>query len=330
MAIDATTFSPKEFRVWIKQESVNSGTSALATTGMYQLDVDSVGFPSLNVNQVLDVRTGAGRTLKSQDFFQDNTMRVVELSISGTLHNDAGHNLLLQNITNNTSDPIILASGYTPPDIAYNPSSPDTSGKTFTIVISPPDHTDGNTIEMFGCVCTSFNFSADTGTEGGRYKFNATVKTGLKPDLAEDTSLAGDNAYANTTDMFLSGASVKQIKGADVVMDSFGVTIENDAVFSGFSTSGYEVVNRVSEAMVTAEAVVKYDANTKAFAHDFNTQSAPFASAFTLTNTAKYGVLITNGVFTDVSYNEGDYMQVNVALKSVDNGSDSLIAVDIA
>ena len=36
---------------------------------MYQLDVDSVGMPSLNVNR-LDVRSGAGRTFKDEDFFK--------------------------------------------------------------------------------------------------------------------------------------------------------------------------------------------------------------------------------------------------------------------
>ena len=80
---------------------------------MYQLDVDSVGMPSLNVNQVLDVRSGVGRTLKDEDVFQDNTLRVVELSISGTMHNDAGHKLLLQNICNDVSGDIAVVSDFT-------------------------------------------------------------------------------------------------------------------------------------------------------------------------------------------------------------------------
>ena len=97
MAISAHAFSPKEFTCWIKNEAT-CGTSVLASSGMYQLDVDSVSYPSLNVTQTLDVKSGVGATLKAEDFFQDNKMRVVELSLSGTLHDDVGHRLLLANI----------------------------------------------------------------------------------------------------------------------------------------------------------------------------------------------------------------------------------------
>jgi hypothetical protein len=58
MAISAHAFSPKEFTCWIKNEAT-CGTSVLASSGMYQLDVDSVSYPSLNVTQTLDVRSGA-------------------------------------------------------------------------------------------------------------------------------------------------------------------------------------------------------------------------------------------------------------------------------
>ena len=62
-------FSPKEYSLWIINEGT-AGTSALHASNMYQLDVDSVGMPSLNVNQALDVKTGLGRTLKDEDFFK--------------------------------------------------------------------------------------------------------------------------------------------------------------------------------------------------------------------------------------------------------------------
>ena len=69
-------FSPKEWEVWVIGENP-AGTTGNATSGMYQLDVDSISMPSLNVNQQLDVRSGVGRTLKTKDFYQDNNLRVV-------------------------------------------------------------------------------------------------------------------------------------------------------------------------------------------------------------------------------------------------------------
>ena len=97
-------FSPKDFKAWIVEETTagNAGainpTAPVITSGLYQLDVDSVSMPSLNVNQNLDVRTSVGRVLHSNDFFQDNAMRATEVSLSGTYHNDVGHILLMQSV----------------------------------------------------------------------------------------------------------------------------------------------------------------------------------------------------------------------------------------
>lgn len=329
MALSGIAFSPKEWSVWVKVEGT-AGTSSLAATGMYQLDVDSVGFPSLNVNQVLDVRTGAGRTLKAEDFFQDNKLRTVELSLSGTLHNDVGHKLLLQNIANDFTTDITIDSGETPPEVKYGQTNSLGAEETMTVVLRSPDHTDGNSIVLVGCVVTSFNISADTGTEGGRYKFNATVQTGKVPTLNESTTLAGGTGFDNTTDLFLSTATAKKINNAEVMMQSFGCTIENPAVFAGVSSTGYEAVGRGAEVSVTAESSVKYDTNTKGFVNAFDTQTSAMSSnAFVITSANAWGVDIQNAVFTDASFNEGDFMQVNVALKSVDDGTDPLITVDV-
>ena len=97
MATVAHPFSPKEWKAAVVSDATNAGATGIGTT-MNQLDVDSISFPSLNVTQAMDVRSGVGHTLKDEDFFQDNKMRVVELSLSGTLHDDVGHRLLLANI----------------------------------------------------------------------------------------------------------------------------------------------------------------------------------------------------------------------------------------
>ena len=96
-------FSPKDFKAWIVEET-DTGNNAGAldapaiTSGLYQLDVDSVTFPSIAPNQNLDVRSSIGRVLHSEDFFQDNVMRTTEVSLSGTYHNDVGHILLMQSV----------------------------------------------------------------------------------------------------------------------------------------------------------------------------------------------------------------------------------------
>lgn len=330
MTLVSHAFSPKEFQVWIISDDTNAGDSGIHASNMYQLDVDSVGMPSLNVNQVLDVRSGVGRTLKDEDVFQDNTLRVVELSISGTMHNDAGHKLLLQNICNDVSGDIAVASGFAPATQLYGSAVANTAS-ALTVVIKSSDHSNQKSLEMSGMVVTNFALSADSATEGGRYKFSATLQSGVKPDLAEASTVAGSNVYANTTDCFLSSGSGIKVFNTDVILQSFTATIDSPAVFTGFKSTGYQQVSRGAEIAVTAETTVKYDGNTKGFINSFDTQATALSgNMFVITNNNAFGLDMQNGVLTNVAYNEGDIMMLDVAMKAVDDGTDALISFDVS
>lgn len=343
MAKSGVAFSPKEFSVWVRGET-DAGTSAIGTS-MYQLDVDSVGFPTLNATQVLDVRSG-GRFLKDADFFQDNTMRVTEFSISGTMHNDTGHNLLMQNIANDYSGDVSVAATYSPPAIQYDDGSGSAAsntnaGDTITVVLAGPDENTGSaniqvtnsqTLELAGCVVTNFTLSADMGTEGGRYKFSATLQTGKIPDL-DETTVVGGTPYANNTDKLFSSSSEHLVKNIEVVMHSFTATLENPAVFYGVSSNGYEGVTRGSEFGVTFDTQIKYDALTKGLVNTFDGQGTTGITTdnlFKFTNAQAFGVDIDNGILTNVAYSEGDIMMLDVSMKAVDDGTDELLIVDLS
>ena len=333
-------FSPKEYSCWIINEAGNAGTSALHASNMYQLDVDSVGFPSLNVTQALDVKTGLGRTLKDADFFQDNKARVVELSLSGTLHNDAGHLILLRNIANDYSADVDIATGIQPPTIKYG-SAVATTGDTFTVVIKAVDPSVGAAVNLddnknyvfAGCVCTNFSISADMGTEGGRYKFSATVQTGYAPNLNEVSprNAIGSNNYTNATDTTLASTSGHLVYNLSCIMSSFTCTIDYPAVFVGVTSNGFDVVNRGSECAVTVDTQIKLDDVTKGLPHSFDTQTAyNTTDSFKIVNSANYGIEIENMVLTNVAMSEGDVMMLDCSLKSVDDGSESLATFDVA
>jgi hypothetical protein len=331
-------FSPKEFQLWIASDATNSGTSGIHASNMYQLDVDSVGFPSLNVNQVLDVRNGVGATLKDEDFFQDNKLRVVELSISGTLHDDVGHRLLLANIcgaaeADDTNQSI--ASGHKIAGFKYG-AAVTNNASSLTAIIRPSDHTNQRSLEMSGCVVTNFSISADTGTEGGRYKFSATLQTGKVPDLNESAvdsgePTAGGTGYANTTDTTLASASGIKVYGIDALLNSFTTTIDYPAVFTGITSTGYEVVSRGVECAVTHECQIKYDGETKTLVNSFDTQSGSLdGNSFVIVNNGKFGIQTDNAVLTNVAYSEGDIMMLDASLKAVDDGTDALVVVDLS
>lgn len=329
MAKVAHAFSPKEWRVFVVSDTTNAGATGIALqAGMNQLDVDSISFPSLNPTQSIDVRSGVGRTLKDEDFFQDNIMRVPEFQLSGILHNDAGHRLLAQNICNDVTADIDVAFAFAPASQVYG-AAVTNAASSLTFVFQPSDITNQQGMEFFGCVVTAFSISADGNTDGGQYKWSATVQTGKVPDLAS-TTIPTMNIYANGDIPLLSSSSAHQVFAIDVVMSSFSVNIESPAVFTGTSATGYEVVSRGAEIAVTADTQIKYDGNTKGLINSFDTQTAAkIAAMFTIVNNNAFGVAIANGVFTNVALAEGDLMMLDCSIKAVDNGSVNLLTFDV-
>jgi hypothetical protein len=98
-------FSPRDFKAWVIEETTTGNANGATpnapaiTSSLYQLDVDSVAFPSLSPNQVTAIRSRGGRVLHKSDFFQDNEMRAIEVSLSGTFHKDVGTTMLMQSVT---------------------------------------------------------------------------------------------------------------------------------------------------------------------------------------------------------------------------------------
>ena len=333
MATSAHSFSPKEFRCFVISDATNAGATGLHASTMNQLDVDSISMPSLNVTQTLDVKSGVGATLKDEDFFQDNKMRVVELSLSGTLHDDVGHRLLLANIcgaaqaddTNQT-----IAAGHKIVSQLYG-AAVTNNASSLTVVLQPSDISNQTGLELFGCVVTNFSISADSGSEGGLYKWSATLQTGKTPDLASTTNVTGGTLYANGTTTTLGSASVTKIFNKDAMINGFTTTIDYPAVFSGHSSTGYQLVGRGAECSVTHDCQVKYDSETKALISSFDGQTAALAeNMFIIANDGNFGVDTANGVLTNVAYSEGDIMMLDVSIKAVDDGTDELLIVDLS
>ena len=325
-------FSPKDFKAWVIEEAT-TGTIPTITSGLLQLDVDSVSMPSLNVNQNLTPRSSLGRVLHANDFFQDSTVRATEVTLSGTYHNDTGHIILMQSACG-------VALAATIADVTIPTASSTVSGlygtteadKTFTLVLAPPDTTDGYNIIMSGCLCTNFSISAEAGSDGGLYKWSATISSGQKP-ITNNTATEAGTVYSvapYSINTLTSATTVNSI--ASTVLSGFSVTIDSPAVYSGFSATGYAAFARAPELSVTATAKVKYDLVTRPILNNFNTQTAHDAAGmFTMTQaTATHcSIAIGAGVLTNVALSEGDIMMLDVEIKAVNVGSD-VISFDLA
>ena len=324
-------FSPRDFKAWVIEEAT-TGTAPTLTSGLYQLDVDSVSFPSLSPNQVTANRSRSGRVLHKDDFFQDNEIRALEVSLSGTFHKDVGTTILMQSVTGSSIGTavadVVLGATPTGKSGKYGETEGD---KTFTLVLAPPDTTDGFNTVMVGCLCTSFTISADMTADGGLYKFEATISSGRNP-ITNNTDAEDGTAYGSGLITLISATSADIYVGAiqAPVISSFSTTIESPAVYTGFSSSGYHSFARGAEFTVSANATVKYDLATKPLYNSFNTQTAVTEGNFFAIPQASNncGISMANGFLTDVTFNEGDAMMLDVAMQGVSDGSTNIIEFD--
>ena len=332
-------FSPKDFKAWVIEET-DTGNNAGAldapaiTSNLLQLDVDSESMPSLNVNQVLEKRTSVGRVLHANDFFQDNVLRATEVSLSGTYHNDTGHLLLMQsacgvNLNASVADVTIPTASTTVSGL-YGSGTED--NKTFTLVLAPPDTTDGYNIVLVGCLCTNFTISADSGTDGGIYKWSATISTGCKP-ITNNTATEAGTAYSSTPISIATLTSATTINSVtSTVLSSFSVAIDSPAVYSGVAATGYAAFARGAELAVTCSAQVKYDSVTRPLLNNFNTQTDHDAADFftmTQATATDCSIAIGAGVLTNVALSEGDIMMLDIEGKAVNVGND-IISFNLA
>lgn len=334
MAISTAAHSPKEFQFLIAEQDT-FGTFE-TTNNMHALDVDSVGTPSLNPTQVLDVRNGS-RVLQKEDFFQDVKASVKELSVSGTATTNA-LDLLLENITGEAEGSAGSIYSFASDQATTNVGVGSTSqaGTLLSIVITSA----GNDADLAfkDCVCTSLTLNADTGTEGGRIKFSATFQTGSAVEDLTDAATTVDTTFAASENYFMTNfsAGYRKIYGVDdLIMSSFSMTMENPAVFTGVTSTGYEVISRAGEFSVTLDATVKYDGHTRGSFERFNNQTQEGATAAqpTLLNhqlalaADNFGISIPKTVLTNVAFNEADVMMLDLSVKGVGDGSNPLVEV---
>ena len=332
MTLRADTYSPKGFGVLVGFEST---TGTKKVDALVSMDIDSVGFPSLNPVQSMEVRSGAGATAKLVDAFKTNKGTVKEISISGNAYHTSVLNLLT-NLTGDTSSPVQVAFGHTGTDIVRGGGSVSDFTKTMTVVIESPG-TDHDLI-FSGCVVTAMSFSGDMGTEGGRIKYSATFKTGDVPELSAG-SLNAATLYSAGTQRDMTGWTITTLGGiADTVMSNFTLNLEHDAHFIGFDTNGNpEVIGRGAEFVATLDAQIVYNVDSEALISTFESGAAFTTSGAivcgndaTIGSQSLFGFHIDTSSLTNAAYSEGDVMMLDTSWKALALATGHLIEITCA
>lgn len=328
MAISATSVSPKDFQLGIIKEAT-AGTAVVSSMNL--INIDSLELPALNPLQVTDVRHGTGRTLKQVDTFASNKVTVKEISFSG-IADSTILPILLENITQDSSgvgasgdDLYEVLNNYEPSAIDIGTTTDSDNSMTFTVAV---DNAVNSSYSMVfkGCVLTSLTINGDIGEESGRVKMSGTFKTGMVPDLSPSSAPTfGSTAHFNNN-YFVTDFDTTKVAGvADCVLKSFSLTIENDAQFMGFDSSGnYQVIQRaLPEVIATCDSVVKYDGNTQALIESFEGQSFGDDTGHVdidlqmSSGTNKIGIDIDHTLMTDVSFSEEEAMFLSISQKAI-------------
>jgi len=319
-------YSSKQFSFLIAMQddmgTLNPNSSGTPDNPYLAVDVDSIGTPSLNLTQVLEPRNGS-RVLQATDFFQDNKNKVIEISVSGTATTEV-LDMLLGNITQGDTVPYGIASSG---DISSFTSGTEnqTANQILSIMFKTP--ATGHGMAFKDCFCTSLSLTGDAGTEGGRIKFSATFKTGSLPvlnqsDIGIDTAISQNNYFMR--DWVSAQRVLAGITG--VLVNNFTLNIENDVIFSGLTSTGFEHMARVSEVIATADFNVKYDDLTDVLIENYHDQVSGASEGALMMGTdgtpsdGEFEFKFANSIITNAALSEGDVMALDVSVKAVGAG----------
>ena len=335
MAISTAAYSPKEFQFLIAEQDAFGTIEASGGNNYHAVDVDSIGSPSLNPVQGLEVRTGS-RVLQATDFFQDVKTSVKELSVSGTAGTPV-LDMLLENIMGEAEG---SASGvYTftsSADVQSVGTGASSQAGTLLSVVIKSAFTTNADLSFKDCVVTNLVISGDAGTEGGRIKFSATFQTGATVEDLTDATTAVDTPFAASVHTMnaWTDPDYRQVVGVNsLLLSSFSLSLDNPASFAGATTAGYELVARAGEFSATLDVTTKYDDKTEDMFEVLNGQSSGASKGATLLNNdgslsdTAFGISMPASVLTNVAFNEGDIMMLDLSVKAIGSGVGSSTAL---
>jgi hypothetical protein len=334
MSLDAAGYSSSQFKMSIKAETT-IGTAL--TSSMNLLNISGITFPTITPTQVLDVRSGDGRTSKVADAYISEKHTIKEISFSGYA-DQTTLPILLQAITTTAVATDVGPSSYdvpfnyTPPELQIGASA-STNTKTFTVAFISPEAGDDHSIIFKGCVLSSLSLSMDMGTESGRVTMSGTFQTASTPSYGQSAPTSMTVFSANNyflTDMH----STRKVAGiSNCVIASLTLNIENPRNFLGFNGSTAEpesIISAIPEININLDASIKYDDNTGGLDSTFksgSTVSTELSNHGTWSSASTFGIKIDYGKITGLTMSENSAQFFDVSIKGMAHTSGDVIQI---
>jgi hypothetical protein len=344
MTINTAAISPKEFGIFIAEEST---VGTVATGSAFKgIEVESISMPTFNDLRVMEQRSGSdGRVVNEDDLLQHEAGAVHEISISGVLtlenapillENAFGKEVAASTANGETANFITMASGYEHVHFLHGAGS---SGGHNTISILIQGHSVVNSsYRMKSCVITSLTLSANSQENGGRFNFEMTAQTRDTVSSAPGARESSPAAYTSNFVYLADFTEEKVVMDHSVILDAFSLSVENPVAFLGNKKVGAvdglpeSYLRGVPNLNVTANCVVKFDANTADFFNlsrtlDVSTSGLFLSNNATFASGSAFGINIPKAIIEEVSYDESDYLKLSTTLKMIDGGSGNMIMI---
>ena len=295
MEIDGNFYSAEEFRLAVKADTT-LGTKN--TTTMQLVNHEGIFSPVVGGIESHEVRSGLGRTEKAADHYINTTGSEKEFSFSGVADQSVLPVLLSNVMTaavGSAPASYDIPANYSPPTLTHGAAFSDSTGTLTFAWISPEE---GRTKVYPGCVVSLLKINGSHTDDGGRVKFEATVKTGygVSDDQATPGSMTG---YPTTFYYIYDMNTTRQIAASDTVLHGFELTIENPSFYRGSqgAAGNPQIINRgIPGIKVSGNLNVIYDGNTSGL---FGTHEAGSTSSVEFSNHATWASASTIGFKAD-------------------------------
>ena len=337
MAIDTSFFNAKELVCGVVVDASNVGTVGSAT--LTTIESDSLVFPTFNDIRV-DRRSGSGSGIMNAtaNKYHQAEGGTVEVSVSGYMTEEL-YAILLPNVLGQA----LISSSITVDGSAKTNAHfhhGDTSGVEKTLTFAFNGVADGTQVDcalIRGCVITSLTLTADPNDDGGRMKFDLSAVSGIPHTLASAfTNTAATMPAMSANFVYLSEIDLfTKVHNADGLLKSFSMTIDNPVVYGGFNDTGSSLagapmayIRSVPEMKITINPVIKYDTNFDGLWNLSRATTALTTPAFTMYDHATIGsatrfLEAADATLTNISWDEGDYLGLNIEMEVVGDTSTS-------
>tara|TARA_Y100000310_G_scaffold339428_1_gene432040 strand:+ start:380 stop:1495 length:1116 start_codon:yes stop_codon:yes gene_type:complete len=317
MAINATTYSGKQFAVYIAAEET-TGTFNTTDASFHRIDVEGITVPPFSPDQEFEMRSGAGRIAAFDQVFSSSKRVMTEFTLTGRLTQEMWV-ILMENVTGDefdggTGSDSVLTLAYNYGGLGFKVGTDPASATDFAYLMSVyfAAPTAADSYSLKSCSCTNFNITADMDTAGGRFDYSATFQTQSAPAKGEQSGLIAASAGIGSNNLYLSllddkNIDIKNYSGSSdqdnitPLFKSFNMTVECPTQFLGATgASGEPEVwgKALPELTITYGGSIKYDDETDNMIEAFRDPDNLSYLTFYLADVAVAGTTETpTGVF---------------------------------